>query len=117
VAALAASLPLVDPPVVVLLGGDMPYAAQAAGLVTGRLVGDPSADAAVGRDGDGRWQPLLAAYRVEALRRALPTRPAGTPLMRLLDGLRTVAVDLPPPAALDVDTREDLDRARHRLEP
>jgi CTP:molybdopterin cytidylyltransferase MocA len=31
--------------------------------------------------------------------------------------MRTLVVPLPEGAALDVDTAEDLDRARHRLEP
>ncbi|WP_157693049.1 hypothetical protein [Pedococcus dokdonensis] len=71
----------------------------------------------VGRDGDGRLQPLLAAYRTAALVRALPAEPAGTPLMRLLDALRTEVVAVGGEATLDVDTPDDLARARHRLDP
>jgi molybdenum cofactor guanylyltransferase len=112
VAALAAGVSLVRSATVVVLGGDMPYAAGAAPQVAGRLHGAPAVDAVVGRDGDGRLQPLLAAYRVEALRRVLPDDPAGTPLMRLLDPLRTAVVELPLPTAFDVDTPEDLARAR-----
>jgi molybdopterin-guanine dinucleotide biosynthesis protein A len=116
VAALAAALPHVGSPVVVLLGGDMPYAAGAAPEVARRLLEDDTAEAVVGRDGDGRLQPLLAAYRAEALRRALPDDPAGAPLMRLLDVLHTGVVELPVPTALDIDTPDDLERAR-RLAP
>lgn len=117
VAAIAASLPLLDGPIVVLLGGDMPYAGAAAPDLVAALQRSPDLEAVIGRDSDGRLQPLLAAYRTAALRAALPEPPAGSPLMRLLDPLRTLAVPLPADAALDVDTAEDLQRARHRLDP
>jgi molybdenum cofactor guanylyltransferase len=116
VAGIAAALPDVDSPVVVVLGGDMPYAADPAPSLASRLTEDPDLEAVLGRDGDGRLQPLLAAYRTEALRTALPQPAAGTPVMRLLDALRTLVVPLPEGAALDVDTTEDLERARHRLD-
>jgi molybdopterin-guanine dinucleotide biosynthesis protein A len=114
VAAIAAALPHVDTTVVVVLGGDMPYAAGPAPSLASRLADGPELDGVLGRDGDGRLQPLLAAYRTEALRAALPHSAAGTPVMRLLDSLRTLVVALPEGAALDVDTTEDLDRARRR---
>lgn len=117
VAAIAAALPHVDGPVVVILGGDMPYAAGPAPSLVSRLAQAPDLGAVLGRDGDGRLQPLLAAYRTAALRGALPDSPAGTPLMRLLDALETLVVTLPEGAALDVDTTEDLESARHRLDP
>ena len=117
VAAIAAALPQVDSPVVVILGGDMPYAAGPAPSLASRLAEAPDVEAVIGRDGDGRQQPLLAAYRTAALRDALPDSPAGTPVMRLLDALRTLVVTLPEGAALDVDTTEDLESARHRLDP
>jgi molybdopterin-guanine dinucleotide biosynthesis protein A len=116
-AGLAAALPQVTSPVVVVLGGDMPYAASAAPALVRRLFDDPGADVVAARDGDGRTQPLLAAYRVDALRRALPEVTSGVPLMRLLDGLRVHAVPVDEGTTLDVDTPEDLDRARHRLKP
>ena len=117
VAGLAAALAHVDTPLVVVLGGDMPYAAAPAPGLAATLEVDPNLDAVVGRDGDGRLQPLLAAYRTAALRAALPDPAAGTPLMRLLDPLRSVVVPLDDASALDVDTPDDLDRARLRLEP
>ena len=117
VAAIAAALPLVDGPVLVLLGGDMPYAAGPAPELVATLAAAPDLDAVIGRDGDGRLQPLLAAYRTAALRAAVPEPAADSPLMRLLDALRTRVVPLPEGAALDVDTAEDLERARLRLDP
>lgn len=117
VAAIAAALPHVGTPVVVLLGGDMPYAAGPAPGLVSRLADAPDVDAVLGSDGEGRLQPLLAAYRTSALRAALPDPAAGTPLMRLVDLLATVVVDLPEGSAVDVDTAEDLEAARHRLDP
>ncbi|GAB3440966.1 hypothetical protein GCM10027517_16220 [Phycicoccus ginsengisoli] len=136
VAALAAALPHVATPVLVALGGDMPYAAPAAPLLVARLTAggtvadahgsgrgeaggdgtDPGVEVVAARDPGGRVQPLLAAYRVDALRAAVPEPAAGAPLMRLLDRLRVEAVEVADPAALDVDTPDDLERARHRLE-
>jgi molybdopterin-guanine dinucleotide biosynthesis protein A len=117
VAGLAAALPHVGTPLVVVLGGDMPYAAGPAPVLAATLAAEEELDAVVGRDRDGRLQPLLAAYRTPALGRAVPEPAAGTPLMRLLDPLRVLVVPLDDPSALDVDTPDDLDRARLRLGP
>jgi molybdopterin-guanine dinucleotide biosynthesis protein A len=123
VAALAAALPEVRSPTVVLLGGDMPYAGPAAVRLAWALAEGSDADgsrlpeAVVARDGDGRVQPLLAAYRRDALDHALPEPAAGAALMRLLDALRVETVLVTAPDSLDVDTASDLAQARHRLEP
>lgn len=116
VAALAAGLVGVSTPVVVVLGGDMPYAAPAATALVAALLADPAVDAVLGRDPQGRMQPLLAAYRTEALRRAVPDPPAGVPLMRVVDSLVHASMVTDGRAALDIDTREDLQTARHRVE-
>lgn len=116
VAALAAALPFVTSPFLVALGGDMPYAAGPAPALVTALAARPDVDAVAARDREGRTQPLLAAYRVTALARALPEAPGGTPLMRLLDALRVDVVDAHWPLTLDVDTPADLEEARHRLE-
>jgi molybdopterin-guanine dinucleotide biosynthesis protein A len=117
VAAISAALPTVEGPVVVLLGGDMPYAGEPAPGLVAALDGATDRDAVVARDGDGRLQPLLAAYRTTALRAAVPEPAAGSPLMRLLDAMSTLVVSVGDDASLGVDTAEDLDRARHRLDP
>ncbi|HEY7721599.1 MAG TPA: NTP transferase domain-containing protein [Pedococcus sp.] len=117
-AGVAAAVSAVRHEVTVVLGGDMPYAAPAAQRLAAHLVSSPaSTDAVVGVDGHGHVQPLLAAYRTSALRAALPEQPAGTPMRRLLDGLHLVVDPVPAQASLDIDTPEDLETARHRLDP
>ena len=129
VAGMAAGLAGVTSALVVVLGGDMPFAAAAAvGLSSHpRLSADLSApgqptpaeavdqplDGVVATDGEGRTQPLLAAYRTEALRGAIPADPAGAPLMRVLARLRLEPVREEDRACLDVDTPDALARARH----
>jgi molybdopterin-guanine dinucleotide biosynthesis protein A len=116
VAALAAGLADASTGFVVVLGGDMPQAGSAATAIAAALDAQPEVDAVVGTDGEGRRQPLLAAYRTASLRRALPDPPAGTSMMRLLDQLVVAPLQLETSASLDVDTAEDLRLARHRLE-
>jgi molybdopterin-guanine dinucleotide biosynthesis protein A len=116
-AALAAALPHVRSDVVVVLGGDMPYAAVPAAQLATSLATEPEIAALVARDGDGRLQPLLAAYRTAALREAVPEPAAGTSLMQLLEQLHLRVVPVPEGSTLDVDTAADLERARHRLDP
>ena len=52
-----------------------------------------------------------------ALRAASQSDRRGHPLRRLLDRLRLESTPSPQQASLDVDTPEDLEAARHRLEP
>ncbi len=94
---------------VVVLAGDMPGAGRAAVALVQALTGDASVDAAIASDEEGQLNPLLAAYRVEALLALVPDsghdRAAKT-LLRLAH--RAVIVDAW--AARDVDTPSDLDR-------
>jgi molybdopterin-guanine dinucleotide biosynthesis protein A len=128
VAGMAAGLAVVDTPVCVLVAGDMPFAGSAAAhlaslvpLVAAKrgamspLSAATSEDGAVGVDGTGRAQPLLGAYRTDALRRAVPDEPGGTSLMAVVEALRVELVRLEDPACLDVDTPESLGRARNLL--
>jgi molybdopterin-guanine dinucleotide biosynthesis protein A len=125
-AALAAGLAEVGAPVVVVLAADLPFVDRdaVASLVTAL---DPAAtsvavapvDGVVPVDADGRPQPLLAAYRTDALRRAVAAQDdlAGLSLRRLLAGLSLVHPrELAGSGTLaDVDTPEDLTRARLTL--
>jgi len=113
VAALAAGLRQVATPICVVVAGDMPFAGPAVADLAAALGDSPEDDAVVGADGEGRAQLLLAAYRTEALRAALPEDPAGARLLAVLDRLHTTALELPAPRTLDVDTPEALARARH----
>jgi len=112
-AALAAGLRLLaEVDVVVAIAGDQPFAATAVPRLVQALVASPTADAAVGVDGDGRDQPLLAAYRADVLRARLDGSVDGLAMRHVTAGLRVVRVPLTGPESVDVDERGDLDTAR-----
>lgn len=113
VAALAAGLGAVGTTTCVVVAGDMPFAGPAARDLAGALADEDDLEAVVGADGEGRAQPLLAAYRTGALRAALPDDPAGARLMTVLGRVRSTTLALPHPTTLDVDTPEALEEARH----
>jgi molybdopterin-guanine dinucleotide biosynthesis protein A len=113
VAGIAAGLLAVDSSVCVVVGGDMPFAAAALPVLLDELRAQPGLDAVLAVDPRGRAQPLLAAYRFEALRAALPGEPGGARLMAVVDALVTGTVACEAPATLDVDTPEALEQARH----
>jgi molybdopterin-guanine dinucleotide biosynthesis protein A len=114
VAGVAAGLSLVDTPLVVVVAGDMPFAADAAATLVASLRADAATDAVVAVDGEGRSNPLLAAYRTAALRGALPDPPLDAPARSMLVLPHTTSV-VDEADALDVDTPEALAAARHRL--
>ncbi|PRY14002.1 molybdopterin-guanine dinucleotide biosynthesis protein A [Kineococcus rhizosphaerae] len=112
-AGFAAGLAAVPGELVVLLGGDEPFAASAVPRLVAALRADPGLDAVVGVDPSGRRQPLLSAHRRRAVVRVLDGLPAvaGQPLRELFRG-RVGEVPVSAREALDVDVPEDLDRAR-----
>lgn len=66
-------------------------------------------------DGTSRPQWLTGVYRTAALRRAAASRAQGwrdAPVHALLDDLAIAVVRVPDDVVLDVDTWEDLERAR-----
>ncbi|MBZ4020742.1 NTP transferase domain-containing protein [Streptomyces purpurogeneiscleroticus] len=129
VAALDAGLRHTTADTVLVLSADLPF--LTAGTVDALLAagagpgpGEPpgQADGALLVDGDGRDQPLVAAYRAAALRRALETLRAarggldGLPLRALLAELTVVRVrDDTAAASFDCDTWEALSAARARI--
>jgi molybdopterin-guanine dinucleotide biosynthesis protein A len=96
--------------IVVVLAGDLPAVSAA---TVDALVAAVRDDGAVAVDPAGRAQPLLAAYRSDALRRALHVigDPHGRP-MRALVGALTLAEVPVPEATYDIDTPGDLARWR-----
>jgi hypothetical protein len=83
-----------------------------------QLVARAASSGAVAVDGDGRDQPLLAAYDTAALRRALPAAPHGASMRLLLAGLPDV-LRVPlrgtPPPWFGCDTAQDRDAARRHV--
>lgn len=117
-AGVAAGLALVRTTLVVVLGGDMPFAAAAAGRVVEALAGaGPEVAAVTARGPDGRVQPLLTAYVSDRARGALPDRTQGGRARALLEALPHLVLDVSADDLLDVDTPDQLATARHRLGP
>jgi len=130
-AALAAALPFLHAPNVVVLACDLPFVTAGdverlvgtlVGTSVGTLVGQRgSAVAAVAVDRDGRDQPLLACYSLAALRTALPPNPADASMRSLLDALEAkgplarVSFDSDRSPTVDCDTAADLARAQESV--
>lgn len=113
VAALAAGLAALPPEPeadVAVLAADLP------GLSTSTVdrlrAARGNADGAVLVDATGRRQWLTGVWRAEALRAALPAQTAGASVRATLGGLDVVEVAAAGAEAADVDTPDDLARAR-----
>lgn len=108
-AAVAAAMEVIESDVVLVLAGDLVDPAPALPALLSALAVDLQADAAVLLDSTGHQQPLLAAYRVPALRGCLAgVDPDGRAAWALLDGLRVHEVPDSGGWSRDVDTPEDL---------
>ena len=120
-AALAAALAVLPPEIdeVLLLACDLVRPDE----VVARLrVSAPSSDedGVLLRDPDGRAQWLAGRYRATALRdavAALGGDVAGRPLRRVMDALRLRPLDASAETVADIDTPEDLERARRTTRP
>lgn len=111
-AGIAAALPHVHTPYVLLLAGDLPFAGEAAGLLLAALAAAADrVDGVRALDEDGEEQALLCAYRTERLRAAVPAGARDQGVRRTLAPLTCARIAVPPHAAWDVDTTADLDRA------
>ncbi|HEX2705521.1 MAG TPA: NTP transferase domain-containing protein, partial [Candidatus Lustribacter sp.] len=106
-----------DGGITVVVAGDMPFAgAAAAALAEALAQAAAPLDAVMACDGDGRDQPLLAAYRTDRLRAAIPADPQGKAVRPVLRTLTALAMPVDERSLLDIDTPEALARAR-RLAP
>lgn len=105
---------------VLVLSADLPFLAGATVHELLAALLSSGADGALLTDGDGRDQPLVAAYRARALRRGLAALTAGhgglagLPLRRLTAGLALVRL-ADPVASFDCDTWDDIAAARTRI--
>nr|WP_322723474.1 DUF6457 domain-containing protein [Streptomyces phyllanthi] len=124
-AALEAGLRHTTAPQVVVLSADLPFLEE---TTVRRLLGALQVEGAPERgpegalltDPGGRDQPLVAAYRADALRRVLGALAAeygeltGLPLRRLTGALDLTRIS-DPVASFDCDTWEDIAAARARI--
>jgi molybdopterin-guanine dinucleotide biosynthesis protein A len=112
IAAGLSALPRDSAPVAVILAADLPHVDQALPLVTESVDADGMWDGWIAMDGEARAQPLLAAYRRDALARRCATLQAeggldGASMRQLLRGLRLRPVVVPTEFCRDVDTAAD----------
>lgn len=121
VAALAAAVSSVSTDTLVVLATDLPFVTRVVvDHLRATLASVPGAGAAVAVDDAGRLQWLLAVWRVDALRHALASvgPPDGRSLRDLSGHVEVTATTIPddarrePPVWFDIDTVEDLARAR-----
>lgn len=114
-AGVAAAVPLVGRPWVVVLAGDLPLVSTA---TVDRLLdraddGGPAYDGAVLVDADGRRQHLSLSLRTERLRAHAAGRDwHGASMRSLLDGLTLVEVAAVGSETLDLDEPDDVDIVR-----
>ncbi|WP_217243000.1 NTP transferase domain-containing protein [Streptomyces sp. AC555_RSS877] len=120
VAALDAGLRRTTADEVVVLSADLPFLGEATVRRLLAALRATGTEGALLTDGDGRDQPLVAAYRAPALRRELTGLVAahgsatGLPLRRLTAGLDLTRVP-DPVASFDCDTWDDIATARARI--
>ena len=116
VAALAAAMPRVQTPTVVLLAADLPFVTSDA---VSELIGARgTASAVIAVDEDERDQPLLGCYATAALADALPATADGASLRELIRRIesrgevRRLHLSGKIPVTLDCDTPADITRAQ-----
>ncbi|MET7286698.1 NTP transferase domain-containing protein [Streptomyces sp. NPDC005573] len=120
VAALEAGLRLTTAEHALVLSADLPFLDPATVHRLLTALRDTGADGALLTDAGGRDQPLVAAYRTDALRGALAGLAeehgglTGLPLRRLTGALRLTRVP-DALASFDCDTWEDISHARARI--
>ncbi|HWI31564.1 MAG TPA: NTP transferase domain-containing protein [Microbacterium sp.] len=115
VAAVIAALPHVDTATVLVLSTDLPRVGEAVSCLFETAAIAPLADGLCLTDDGGRPQWLTGLYRTASLRDAaerVPDAGAGASMRALLAELEIATVRAPWGVAADVDTWQDLIRAR-----
>ncbi|MET7476390.1 NTP transferase domain-containing protein [Streptomyces sp. NPDC005648] len=119
-AALDAGLRRTEAEGVVVLSADLPFLEAATVRNLRETLRTSGADGVLLTDADGRDQPLVAAYRRDAVRRGLAALTVehgtltGLPLRRLTAALHLTRVP-DPVASFDCDTWDDIATARARI--
>ncbi|WP_399118836.1 NTP transferase domain-containing protein [Streptomyces sp. KM273126] len=119
-AALEAGLRHTTAPYVVVLSADLPFLRETTVRRLLDALGTHGSEGVLLTDPDGRDQPLVAAYRADALRRELTSLTAGhggltgLPLRRLTGALDLTRI-ADPVASFDCDTWEDIAAARAQI--
>lgn len=102
-----------DGSLLAVLAGDLPFAAPALAPLLSALADAPAGtDGALGVDEAGDDQLLVGVHRAGALRRAVAAQSGAGAVRRVVGRLSVVRVPLASPLTLDVDTPDDLARAR-----
>ncbi|MFP1625941.1 NTP transferase domain-containing protein [Streptomyces sp. 5K101] len=120
-AALDAGVRQCEAPAVLVLSADLPFLGPTTVRRLISALDESDREAALLTDGDGRDQPLVAAYRTEPLRRELALLAtehgtlSGLPLRLLAQELDLARVKTDPLASFDCDTWEDVSAARARI--
>jgi molybdopterin-guanine dinucleotide biosynthesis protein A len=110
--------PVPDDGLLAVLAGDLPFAAPALTLLLAAWDAAPAGtDAVLGVDSGGDDQLLVGVHRAGALRRAVAAQSGAGAVRAVVRRLSVVRAPLPWPLTLDVDTAEDLQRARALVEP
>jgi molybdopterin-guanine dinucleotide biosynthesis protein A len=111
-AAVSAALDVVHTDVIGVLATDMPFAVSL--LVELQSYLQPDVDAVLAVDDSGQQQYLCASYRVTALRAAMQESMTNRSMRDVVAELRIREVRADGgDVLLDIDTPEDLHRARH----
>ena len=112
--ATIAGLELVRSDVVVVLAVDYPFVTPE--TVAELMNAAKSHDGAALEDEGGSMHYVVGAYQTEVLRAAVEAKPGADSSMRSLFVALDVVAVRADRAALDIDTPEDLERARHLVE-
>jgi molybdopterin-guanine dinucleotide biosynthesis protein A len=108
-----AGVDLADDDLLAVLAGDLPFAAPALRpLLAAVRSAPPGTDGALAVDDAGDDQLLVAVHRAGPLRRAVAAQSGAGAVRRVVSRLSVVRVPVPSSLTLDVDTAEDLRRAR-----